>query len=80
LEFMASAFADTSYSLNWEPARAELSASGDLGFTIGRYQSRRMDADGQPIVRTGTYLSIWRREESGAWKVVVDTGVPDPEP
>jgi uncharacterized protein (TIGR02246 family) len=78
-EFMSTAFADTSYSLEWEPSRASLSDAGDLGFTLGRYVSRRLDAQGQAVERTGTYLSIWRREEGGAWRVVVDTGVPDPE-
>ena len=79
-ELMGPAFADTSFILSWEPTRADIAASGDLGYTIGRYKSHRLGPDGLPVERTGTYVSMWRRGTDGAWKVVLDTGVPDQEP
>ncbi len=76
-EFMAPAFADTTWRLTWEPHRAEIAASGDLGYTIGRYESRHRDASGTEVVRTGSYVTIWRRQPDGQWKVAVDIGNPD---
>ena len=76
-ERIAAAFADTSFTLNWEPIRADVAASGDLGFTVGLSQSRRLDADGKPVVGTGKYTTIWRRQPDGSWKVVLDVGTPD---
>jgi len=76
-ELMAPAFSDTAYSLTWEPVEARVSRSGDLGYTIGRYQSRAMGPDGQEIVATGSYVSIWRLQEDGSWKVELDIGNPD---
>jgi ketosteroid isomerase-like protein len=67
-------------TLTWQPTRAEMAASGDLGYTYGRYESKRKGADGGVITRTGCYVTIWRKEKDGAWRVVLDIGSPDPPP
>jgi uncharacterized protein (TIGR02246 family) len=72
---MAPVFADTAYTLHWEPDHAEIGGGGDLGWTTGRYRSR---AGGDSRARTGRYLTIWRRTPDGAWRVALDTGTPDP--
>lgn len=79
-EIMTPAFAEPHSSLRWEPTFADIAESGDMGYTIGRYRSRRVDENGKQIDRTGTYTSIWRKNADGQWKVVLDSGVPDPEP
>ena len=56
------------YSLTWEPEFAE--ASGDLGYTYGTYTRATSDTDGNKAVETGLYLTVWRRNADGAWKVV----------
>jgi len=76
-EFMAPAFADTTWRLTWEPQRAEIATSGDLGYTIGRYESRKRTSSGEAVVRTGSYVTIWRWQADGQWKVAVDIGNPD---
>ena len=73
---MEGAFADASYRLTWEPSRAEVSASGDLGYTVGRYTSVRVGNLGQEVRSSGLYVSIWRRQEDGSWKVEMDLGNP----
>jgi len=52
----------------WDPEDAGLAQSADLGWTRGRWGS---DASGVPVW-SGQYLSIWRKDASGAWKVVAD--------
>ena len=73
-DLMAPAFSDSSYSLSWEPEYAEVSSSADFGYTVGRYESRRVGGDGVPLVGTGRYVTIWRRDSDGRWKVVLDIG------
>lgn len=73
---MEEAFADASYRLTWEPLRAEVSKSGDLGYTVGRYTSVRLGNLGQEVRSSGLYVSIWRRQEDGSWKVEMDLGNP----
>jgi len=69
-----------SISLRWQPISAEISKSGDLGYTVGSYTITRTDEKGGAIVGTGKYLTVWRLLKGGAWKVEFDTGVPDTPP
>jgi ketosteroid isomerase-like protein len=69
-----------SISLRWQPASADISKSGDLGYTVGSYTITRRDDKGSAIVGTGKYLTIWRLQMDGSWKVEFDTGVPDTAP
>jgi len=63
--------------LIWTPARAEVSRSRDLGWTIGTYEFTRQDDKGNTIVRTGRYVTIWKKQHDGTWKAVLDSGSPD---
>jgi ketosteroid isomerase-like protein len=69
-----------SISLRWQPISAEISKSGDLGYTVGSYTITRTDEKGSAIVGTGKYLTVWRLQKDGSWKVEFDTGVPDTPP
>ncbi len=59
---------DSSYTLTWEPSSAQVSASGDLGYSYGIYNLQLQDTTLQ-----GTYVSIWKQKD-GKWKFVLDTG------
>ncbi|HEU5261499.1 MAG TPA: DUF4440 domain-containing protein [Gemmatimonadales bacterium] len=79
-EQMAKTFADTSFTLSWQPQEADVGAAGDLGYTVGRYEARFRDEKSQSVVRSGRYLTVWRKQADGSWKVVQDIGVQDPAP
>jgi ketosteroid isomerase-like protein len=79
-EEMAKTFADTAFSLRWEPLQADASTSSDLGYTNGRFEVRFRDAKGNAAMRTGRYLTVWKKQADGSWKVVRDIGVQDPAP
>jgi ketosteroid isomerase-like protein len=66
-------------TLSWKPSYAEASLAGDLGYTWGRYEYRDRKPDGKPIVESGTYVTVWRRQPDGSWKVVLDGGTADPK-
>jgi ketosteroid isomerase-like protein len=67
-------------TLVWKPFRAEASASGDLGYTLGTYEFRFPDKEGKPAVRHGKYCSVWKKQKDGSWKWVVDIGNGSPAP
>ena len=77
---MAPAFAQAGFSLRWKPLAAEVSRAGDLGYTYGTYVAKRVDAAGQPIARYGKYVTIWKKQRDGTWKVVLDIGNTSPAP
>ena len=66
--------------LTWTPVGADISASGDLGYTYGTYEFRSRDKDGKPVVDYGKYTSIWKKQKDGSWRVVLDMGNSDPAP
>lgn len=66
--------------LSWEPLRAEIAASGELGWTTGSYRSVRPGADGEVVTGRGRYVTIWRRQADGFWKVAIDLGNPTEAP
>ena len=62
-------------SLNWAPSRAEVSASGDLGYTTGTYETNRAGVPAE----TGKYVTIWKKI-NGVWKVAEDVASTDAGP
>lgn len=70
---------DPDASLTWAPTYGEMFASGDLGFTTGKWVRKGKDKQGVERVRTGRYLSVWKKQADGSWKVVWDGGAPDPK-
>ena len=66
-------WAQPGYSLQWVPLKAELAKSGELGYTYGTYERKRM-VDGKPVTETGKYTTVWRKQRDGKWKVILDMG------
>jgi ketosteroid isomerase-like protein len=67
-------------SLTWTPVHAEMAASGDLGYTYGKYIYTAKNKEGKLVANYGKYTSIWRKQKDGQWKVVVDMGNSSPDP
>ena len=65
---------DTAYSLTWKPTHADIAESGDLGYTYGIWEYKTINENDDTIVAKGTYCSIWKKDEEGNWKWVLDTG------
>ena len=67
------------FVLDWHPAIAAVSHAGDLGFTTGPYTIAGRGGS-QRAPAYGTFFSVWRRDEAGPWRVIVDGGVSTREP
>jgi ketosteroid isomerase-like protein len=76
-DFETPAFADPEFQLQWQPTHAEMFPSGDMGYTTGRYELHGKTAKGERVVRHGSYLTVWKKQADGSWKVVADGGAPD---
>ena len=66
------------YQLTWTPTDAVMGPSGDMGYTWGHFEGRSKDANGNPVTTTGRYMTIWRKQADGNWKVVLDAGANEP--
>lgn len=64
-------------SVTWSAMFTDVSDDGTLGYNWGRYEWRSPGADGKERVRTGFFLTIWKRQPDGTWRYVMDNGAPD---
>jgi ketosteroid isomerase-like protein len=65
--------------LIWEPRLGDVAASGDLGYLTGPVRNVRASRDGgRP--RHSNYMSVWKRQRDGTFKVVMDVGINTPGP
>ncbi len=71
---------DKDNHLIWTPVYADMAASGDLGYTYGTFEFRSKDKDGKATVEYGKYVSIWKKQKDGSWRVVMDMGNSSPGP
>ncbi|MEO0332642.1 MAG: nuclear transport factor 2 family protein [Bacteroidota bacterium] len=58
--------------LSWKPQYADISRSGDLGYTTGPFEFRNSPED--PPSGFGHYISVWEKVDTATWKVVFDLG------
>ncbi len=63
--------------LTWTPIFADVSAAGDLGYTTGPYEYRLPESES---VGHGHYVSVWKKQPNGKWRVVIDLGIVHPQP
>jgi ketosteroid isomerase-like protein len=70
---------DKNNRLTWSPVGADISASSDLGYTWGKYEFRSKAKDGSEKVERGKYMTIWKKQDDGNWKVAVDMGNTGPK-
>ena len=63
------------FTLSWEPMKAEVAASADLGYTSGAFQVSMNDAEGNPLTKSGNYVCLWKKRNDGSWKCIVETSV-----
>ena len=58
--------------LSWKPDFVDVSDSGDLGYTYGKYLFTMTDSTGLSQSSTGIFHTVWKRQEDGSWRFVWD--------
>ena len=66
------------YQLTWVPQGAQMGPSNDMGFTWGHYEGHSKDKNGEPVVISGRYLTVWKKLPNGTWKVAMDASADEP--
>lgn len=71
VEAIRTVFAEMSktpgFSVTWIPTKADVGATGDLGYTAGTYEMNMGGA-----TEKGKYVTVWKKQPDGAWKVSND--------
>ncbi|MCY1723506.1 nuclear transport factor 2 family protein [Prolixibacteraceae bacterium Z1-6] len=61
-----------SVSLTWQPDFVDVSSSGDLGYTYGKYVYSVTDSLGLKTSSKGIFHTVWKRQPDGKWRFVWD--------
>jgi len=67
-------FSDDAPKMKWRPQFVEVLNDGTLALSRGPYRMRVKGEDGSLTEHWGTFNSVWRMQNDGAWKVVFDAG------
>jgi ketosteroid isomerase-like protein len=59
-------------NLTWHANKAGVSRSGDLGYTSGTAELVMKNVSGKTIVDKGKFLTVWKKQRDGSWKVLFD--------
>ena len=65
-------FALPNLKISWHPVRVEVARSGELGYTSGAYEMIFNDPSGKLISDKGKYVTVWKKQRDGSWKVLLD--------
>lgn len=55
------------FALSWTATKADVGTGGDVGYTSGTYQ---MTMGG--VTEKGKYITVWKKQADGTWKVAED--------
>lgn len=61
-----------------KPFYGKISKSDDWGFTAGTYEFK--NSPDATKMHYGTYLSVWKKNPRGSWRLALDAGVSHPKP
>jgi ketosteroid isomerase-like protein len=66
------------FQISWEPTEAYVSESGDMGYVIANNSFDMKDSLGNTVTSFNKGVEIWKRQDDGSWKNVVDIFNADP--
>lgn len=61
-------------NLEWWPVYADISASGDMGWTTGPSRRTRGERTGY-----GHFVTVWKKQPDGSWRWLIDHGIGNKE-
>ena len=65
------------FALFAETTAVEVSRAGDVAYSPGVYEITVNDSEGNPITTVGKWVSVWKKQADGSWKVVAHIWNPD---
>ena len=62
-------------AMHFEPHRTRINPTMDVAAESGKWTEQWAEPDGQ-VTLSGTYLTVWNRDRSGAWRIAAETIAP----
>ena len=59
--------------IDWQITKVDVSQSGDMAYTLYKYQMTMSGPNGAAVSDKGKDMSVWIKQPDGTWKMVADT-------
>lgn len=74
----ADALADHYFQVTVGNDKVDVAASGDLAYARGHFTESHQDPKSHQIVtESGSYLTVYKKQQDGSWKAIEDLASPD---
>lgn len=71
---------DPAFTVEFASDKVDVSSGGDMAYARGHFTEKYTDKDTNKVMSTsGSYLTVYKKQDDGSWKVVEDFAVPDPD-
>lgn len=79
-KYVEAGFQAPGFEISWEPVSAHVSGHGDMAYLIERNRVAYEDSLGNLVNEHNKVVTVWRKQDDGSWKNVVDmwNAVPSP--
>lgn len=78
IEMVKGALGIPGFEIGWEPQKARVAKSGDLGYVIAHKYVKVPDESGNLNTYYFIEVGVWEKQKDGTWKNTVDIYNPDP--
>jgi uncharacterized protein (TIGR02246 family) len=81
IQGMSKMMIDGDAELKFQTTKTDVAKSGDIGFTRGTYSMTMTDPKTKKkTMEKGGYVTVYKKQADGSWKIVEDINTPDSEP
>jgi uncharacterized protein (TIGR02246 family) len=75
----ATASTDPAFNIEFSSDRVDVAGSGDLAYSRGKFTEKYTDSKTCKVMTgSGTYITVYKKQDDGSWKVVEDIAAADP--
>ena len=79
-EYVEQGMRSPGFQVSWEPVEVHVARSGDMAYMLERNVITVEDSLGTPVTTHGKVVTVWRKDQDGEWKNVVDMWNEAPSP
>ena len=78
-QVFANASTDPAFEVHFASDKVDVGASGDMAYARGKFSEKYTDkSSGKVMGGSGTFLTVYKKQDDGSWKIVEDVAAVDP--
>jgi uncharacterized protein (TIGR02246 family) len=76
----ADASTDPAFEIHFSSDKIDVAGSGDMAYARGKFSEKYTDKKtGKVMTESGSYLTVYKKQDDGSWKAVEDFAAADPD-